>query len=577
MTISSPARPSPASLRPPRPLKRVRRVFACCAAAVAALASPAGAQGDRPAALPPEPYRNPIDVLVADPYIHRAGATYYLYGTAADDGFATWTSSNLVDWRLAGQAFRRAEGGWARELFWAPEVFVGSDGKHYLHFSARDRSDRGHRLVLAEADSPAGPFRERRAPWFDPGFPVIDGHVFRDPADGAIYLYAVHLPHPGQPTFEIHARRLNEDLSLADADPKRSTLCIKAGEKSGEAWEGGMVNEGPVVRRHAPGLYVMTYSANGFDEPKYAVGVATAPSPLGPWTKQPGGPVLSRSDAVSGPGHHNFVDSPDGREWFAVYHAHQQPRRPDGNREACIDRVTFTAEPPFVAFDGPSRTPRPLPVNLPVRRGQDDDFAVPELDRERWTVFNESPDDWRLEGGRLVVVARNGDVHEGRSDLANLFLQRAPRQGAFAFTVKVSAEPEADFEQAFAMLWQDHNHFAKVAVVHAEGGVKLEAAVEQGGRYVSQTFPGPAGGEAWLRLTWTPNPSADGGGRVTFSASDDGKAWRDVATLPADLGELRAGFGAASPVSGRAFEAAFDDATFTRAAAAAAPTTPPGR
>src|SRR5690348_13182185 len=29
-------------------------------------------------------YANPIDVLIADPFIYHEGETYYLYGTAAD-------------------------------------------------------------------------------------------------------------------------------------------------------------------------------------------------------------------------------------------------------------------------------------------------------------------------------------------------------------------------------------------------------------------------------------------------------------------------------------------------------------
>src|SRR6266496_2226217 len=53
-------------------------------------------------------YCNPIDVLLADPFIFHQGDTYFLYATAADDGLLVWTSKNLVNWQLRGYAFQRS-------------------------------------------------------------------------------------------------------------------------------------------------------------------------------------------------------------------------------------------------------------------------------------------------------------------------------------------------------------------------------------------------------------------------------------------------------------------------------------
>src|SRR4051812_24914236 len=76
-------------------------------------------------------YCNPLDVLLADPFIFRERDTYYLYGTAADDGLLVWTSTNLVDWQLRDHAFRRTRETWSRHSFWAPELFA-HNGKYYL-------------------------------------------------------------------------------------------------------------------------------------------------------------------------------------------------------------------------------------------------------------------------------------------------------------------------------------------------------------------------------------------------------------------------------------------------------------
>src|SRR4051812_30926987 len=69
-------------------------------------------------------YANPLDVLCADPFIHKAAdATYYLYGTSAMDGLLVWTSKDLVNWQLRGHAFKRSTETWANRDFWAPELF----------------------------------------------------------------------------------------------------------------------------------------------------------------------------------------------------------------------------------------------------------------------------------------------------------------------------------------------------------------------------------------------------------------------------------------------------------------------
>src|SRR5438105_1691494 len=94
-------------------------------------------------------YCNPIDVLLADPFIFRQENTYYLYGTAAEDGLLVWTSADLVNWQLRGHAFMRTPQSWSREHFWAPEMFAHK-GKYYLHFTAVGGKERHRRIVLAE-------------------------------------------------------------------------------------------------------------------------------------------------------------------------------------------------------------------------------------------------------------------------------------------------------------------------------------------------------------------------------------------------------------------------------------------
>jgi GH43 family beta-xylosidase len=106
----------------------------------------------------------------------------------------------------------------------------------------------------------------------------------------------------------------------------------------------------------------MTYSFYHYAKPEYGIGYATAPAPLGPWTKGPNNPLVVQKleIGVSGPGHNSITVSPDGEELFMVYHTHADPRQPSGNRTVNIDRLIFTDDGQLQLL-GPTRSPQPLP------------------------------------------------------------------------------------------------------------------------------------------------------------------------------------------------------------------------
>jgi beta-xylosidase len=491
-------------------------------------------------------FANPIDVLIADPFIFREADTYYLYGTAADDGLLVWTSNDLVNWRLRGHAWKRTKETWGRAYFWAPELFKYR-GKYYLHYTAVS-AKKERRIVLAEGDSPLGPFKEKMAPWWDPHNSVIDSDVFTDD-DGKMYLYAVYTPDNFKGKFQIRVHTLDDQLRPS----AESTLCITP-EKP---WENGIVNEGPFVIKHN-GYYLLTYSFNGYQDPNYSVGIAWAKSPMGPWNKTADGPILHRAAGVSGPGHHCFIDSPDHKEWFIAYHTHQFLNEPGGARQLAIDRAQIVeGNPPTIQVAGPTTREQPMPSGAaPLVRGQSDEFNDDQLDRKRWTIFSENPRKWSLKNGMLTINTFDGDVFEDRSDLSNLFLEYAPR-GDFEVTTKVAVKPEQDFEQAFVNVWQDHNNFAKLAVVHSHGGVKLEIDTEVQQKNDSDLHDAPVTDVYWLRI-------AKRGQSYEFSFSTDGSKWTKLGTRNLNLIDLRVGCGACSPDSVRSIPASFDFLRITK-------------
>jgi GH43 family beta-xylosidase len=80
------------------------------------------------------------------------------------------------------------------------------------------------------------------------------------------------------------------------------------------------------------------------------------------WTQNEGNPILTKdlSNAVSGPGHNAIIASPDGAEWFMVYHTHADAKNPSGRRVLNIDRVALD-ENGVLTVLGPTRTPQPAP------------------------------------------------------------------------------------------------------------------------------------------------------------------------------------------------------------------------
>ena len=102
-------------------------------------------------------------------------------------------------------------------------------------------------------------------------------------------------------------------------------------------WESRSVTSGEVNRRWTEGsftlkkgnTYYIMYSANFFGGKNYAVGYATADSPLGPYVKAANNPVLEKNvgkgGIVTGTGHNSVTWSRDGKRMFCVYHGRTAP------------------------------------------------------------------------------------------------------------------------------------------------------------------------------------------------------------------------------------------------------------
>ncbi|MHB9032297.1 MAG: glycoside hydrolase family 43 protein [Anaerolineae bacterium] len=321
---------------------------------------------------PETTYTNPVCNLsesgsplhMGDPFALFHDGLYYLYGTTDHyEGFRFFTSPDLVHWTQRGWVWRASPYSWAESYFWAPEVRAYR-GRFYLTYSGKLRNSEPTRLMMAiaVADTPAGPFHDLHAPWFDFGYNTIDSHLFID-NDLTPYLYfSRNGERDGYSYGMIYGGRLRGDLSGFESEPKLILQASQAWERV--AWETNRCNEGPFVIRHN-GVYYMTYSGNSTFETHYGIGYATAREPLGKWTKNRANPIAATMPeiGVSSPGHNSLVASPDGSELFCVYHTHADPVKPSGDRVVNIDRMQFDAQG-RLRMIGPTRTPQPLPSGI---------------------------------------------------------------------------------------------------------------------------------------------------------------------------------------------------------------------
>ena len=294
----------------------------------------------------------------------RHDGVYYAYGTAPFVGrtIPVLCSANLVDWRELGDGLQPLAG--PIESYWAPEVAY-RDGVYYMYYSAGRSEGEEHRLRLACAASPEGPFADEGV-LLDPEDPfTIDAHPFRDD-DGQWYLFYCRDFLEGERVGTgIVVDRLLDMATLAGdrrvvVRPYADwNLFLENRTWYGRTWDAWYTVEGPFVRKHEERYYCF-FSGGAWREPSYGVSYAVADEPLGPYTVPAGdGPLLLRTlpGRVLGPGHASVVASPSGQAEYLVYHGWDADATA---RLMRIDELRWTLAGP--ECEGPSLDPRPAPA-----------------------------------------------------------------------------------------------------------------------------------------------------------------------------------------------------------------------
>ena len=266
-------------------------------------------------------------IQIRDPFVLVDADTCYLYGSTDPDiwrgpgigfdVFAGRTPGDLTDFGAPSPAFRPPADFWSHTNFWAPEVYARGDS--FLMF-ATFKPDAGHRgTAVLRADSPLGPFRPLSdGPVTPPDWECLDGTLFVDDADQPWMVFCHEWQQVGD--GQICAIRLSPDHRTARGEPHllfTASQAPWAAPLAGRA-PGSYVTDGPFLWRLRTGALAMLWSS--FDAAgRYCLGVATAPSLLGPW-RQAERPLYG-GDA----GHGMIFEAPDKHLYLAVHSPNDTP------------------------------------------------------------------------------------------------------------------------------------------------------------------------------------------------------------------------------------------------------------
>ncbi|MET0725377.1 MAG: glycoside hydrolase family 43 protein [Leifsonia sp.] len=285
-------------------------------AGVALSGCSAGSSSDPAAPPSEEPATFVIDQDFPDPDVLAVDGGYIAYATNSPGlNVQSATSNDLETWTVSTDDMLPRLPAWATPgRTWAPDVSETPGGGYIMYVTAEDAATGKQCIGVATSATAAGPFEPQGTvpivcPFDDGG--AIDPATFTD-ADGARYLLWKNDGNCCGLDTWIQLSRLSDDGLSVVGEPTKLI-------KQTEPWEGALV-EAPTLVEH-DGTYVLLYSANNYGDDSYAIGVATAPTPAGPYTKEPA-PLLSSGSSEGlyvGPGGQDVVSTPHGDE--LVFHS----------------------------------------------------------------------------------------------------------------------------------------------------------------------------------------------------------------------------------------------------------------
>jgi xylan 1,4-beta-xylosidase len=450
-------------------------------------------------ALSEAPYNNPVIAGdFADPSVIRVGSEYFASATSGEwaPSFPLQRSTDLVNWVVIGALFDQPPG-WTAGVYWAPDLSV-QDGRFRAYYTAR-RAGGKPCIGVATAAGGAGPYHDR-GPLLCPPGGGIDPHV----AEVA----------PGQRVLVYKQMGLGAPLRVTALSPDGLRVARRgvAVLRPDQPWERG-VTENPFLVRRPDGYYLF-YSGGTCCRPpcSYAVGVARAPTPTGPYTKLAEGPILRGNDRFMCPGGGSVVTQPAG-DMVLAYHAFDRAD-PGLGRQMLVDALTWRPDgwPQVGSGAGPSATATStLAAGQRAPQAIADDFAGRGLPPGWHWPFDRRP---------AYRVGRGLTLPVGPGDQMSTFAARQSPYRSFVATTAVRRDRLRPLSTASLAISRGAGDRA-VGIGISTTGVTVWRR-DEGRRGLLTSMQLPPAAIVQVRFV------VPGDGTVVPQLSLDGATWQDV-------------------------------------------------
>lgn len=319
---------------------------------------------------PDETFTNPI-MRGADPWVITKDGFYYFIESRGGDIHVS-KSDKLTEPSNWKQIWTAPDEGWNQASIWAPELHY-IDGKWYVYYAAGKEPSAPYihqrsGVLESVSQDPQGKYIDKGMLYTGDDIQNKTNNIWA--IDLSVFeldekLYAVWSgKEANRPTTEAP-----QNLYIAEMENPWTlgSERVLISEPDQE-WEIGIkhdINEGPEVLKHNDEIFII-YSARESWLKHYKLGMLKLKNaksdPLNPdnWTKS--GPVFKSTDEVFGPGHASFTRSPDGTEYWIIYHAKKDSTPGWGNRNVNMKRFTWNDDgtPDFGKPTSPD-TGLPLP------------------------------------------------------------------------------------------------------------------------------------------------------------------------------------------------------------------------
>jgi len=284
----------------------------------------------------------------ADPCVIRHGDKYLWCQSAGNQGVAIWVSDRLSSLGTPHVVWKAPETGMYSKEVWAPELqFI--DGKFYIYVAASDGKNANHLAYALESEGsdPLGPYK-LHGPFTtgdgkdgkSPNIWAIDMMVFKN--SGKLYAVWSGWDKPNSDKQFLYIAPMKSPVEFAGPRVLLSKNDDYIWERTEEKESSRGLAEGPQILEN-DGRTFLIYSTAASWLPTYKLGLLelTGKDPLDPasWKKH-AEPVFRSTEKTFGVGHGGFVKSPDGKEWWNIYHA-KRDRGGNWLRSIFIQPFTF--------------------------------------------------------------------------------------------------------------------------------------------------------------------------------------------------------------------------------------------